>query len=198
MEINLHQTHHTIGDFEKIAEYLKTSITESTTGLHLFPELFLTGYPLQDLCLQKPFIKRYQESLELINKWSKEEFKNNDTALLIGGLKYTFDPSGLPRDIENVIYALEPGKELTAIYTKRLLPNYDIFDEEKYFSPGNECKTFEFQGKNIGLLICEDMWTSSFHEHDPVKEFVAQMKDTNKPLDLVINLSASPYNLGKT
>jgi len=197
MELHLHQTHHTIGDFAKIVDYLQDQCCTPLPGLHLLPELFLTGYPLQDLCLQKPFIKNYQETLANINQWSVDYFRGENIAFLMGGLKYTFDPSGLPRAIENVIYLLQPGLELQAIYSKRLLPNYDIFDEEKYFSPGHASRCFTFQGKNIGLLICEDMWTSSFHQHDPVKEFARDIVKTKKSIDLVINLSASPYYLDK-
>jgi hypothetical protein len=68
MQIHLHQTHHTLADFSTIFQTLKSSIKRP--GIHLYPELFLTGYPLADLCLSAPFIQRYHLFLEEINAWA--------------------------------------------------------------------------------------------------------------------------------
>lgn len=195
MQINLHQTHHEIADFEAIYNYLTQAFSsENINGLHVFPELFLCGYPLQDLVYRKSFIEEYQRLLEDLSIWSEKQFKvKHDTLLLVGGLKYSFDTFGLPTHIENGIYAIRPGKKLEFIYTKRLLANYDIFEEQKYFTPGHENKIISFQGKNIALLVCEDMWFSHMYEADPIEELASE--DT--PIDYVINLSASPYHLGK-
>ena len=195
MQINLHQTHHEIGDFEAIFSYLTTHFQkDSNLGLHLFPELFLTGYPLQDLVLQKSFIDEYLVFLDDLSVWSERQFKSQKPcALLLGGLSYAFDNNKWPTKIQNVIYLLEPGKRLQIIYTKQLLPNYDIYEEKKYFTPGDSAVIFKFDHKNIGLLICEDMWFSHMHSVDPV----AQLKALNTPLDLVVNLSASPFHLKK-
>jgi NAD+ synthase (glutamine-hydrolysing) len=192
MKIKYHQTHHAIADFENIFKYLESNITKKDSGLHLFPELFLTGYPLQDLCLQKSFIDSYQKNLRNLEKWSKK--LNDETTLLMGGLNYTLTKSGLPDSIENVIFQVTKGV-VVPIYTKQLLPNYDIFDEQKYFKPGKASKILTIEGKNIGLLICEDMWSSSFHSVDPVQSLLQHSK--NLSLDCIINLSASPYILGK-
>jgi NAD+ synthase (glutamine-hydrolysing) len=199
MQINLHQTSNSIGDFASIITYLEKSFeSDSTQGVHVFPELFLTGYPLQDLCLQKSFIDRYLQFLKTINEWSIHNLKSNsELLLLLGGLDYEFDENGLPLKIKNVIYALQPGSELKVVYTKKLLPNYDIFDEEKYYSPGNESCILPFNDKNLGLLICEDMWVSSHHNIDPVEDLKVFAQEQNTKLDTIINLSASPYNLGK-
>ncbi len=199
MQINLHQTNHTIGDFNGIFSYLeKTFQNKATKGLHVFPELFLTGYPLQDLCLQKTFIDLYEEMLEKVNNWSKDAFKaNDDILLLLGGLDYEFDEHKLPLKINNVVYALQPGEELKKIYTKKLLPNYDIFDEEKYFSPGTETVIYPFAGKNLAILICEDMWMSSHHDVDPVDDIEKLIAKDKTHVDLIVNLSASPFHLGK-
>src|SRR5690606_19553085 len=123
-------------------------------GLHLFPELFLSGYPLQDLCLQKDFIEKVLALHKKLQDWSKNKL-TGDSLLLIGGLDYHFDDQGLPADIYNVIWALD-HQGMRRVYAKKLLPNYDIFDEEKYFTPGDEPGYLEWQGKCIGLLICED------------------------------------------
>jgi len=193
MKLFIHQTHQTIGDFKAIKEKIFEVLKSSKEGLHLFPELYLCGYPLQDLCLQRTFIQEYVSCLKEINEFSKK-LKSKEVTLLIGGLRYEFDESGLPLKIENVIYSLSPSKELKWAYTKRLLPYYDIFDEKKYFTPGSECTFFNYMNKNIALMICEDMWPSNAHPVDPAQDI---LKKTKKKLDLVINLSASPFNLGK-
>jgi NAD+ synthase (glutamine-hydrolysing) len=191
--LTLHQTHHQIADLETQTEYLKNILLSETPGLHLLPELFLGGYPLQDICLAKDFINYYQEKLELLSAAAKALKASDQKLILFGGLKYTFEQKrNLPDKIENVIYALKPGCPVESIYSKRLLPNYDIFDEKKYYHAGKEAKAISFLGKKIGLLICEDMWKSSIHETDPVID----LKTLGK-LDLCINLSASPFNLGK-
>lgn len=195
MQLNLHQTHHEIADFEGIFKYLTSTFSqENAQGLHVFPELFLTGYPLQDLPLKKTFIDDYQAFLEDLSIWSERQFKSKSpVALIFGGLRYEFDSLGWPAQIENIMYVLEPGKKLRPLYTKQLLPNYDLYEEKKYFTPGTQPGFFEFQGKTIGLLICEDMWFSHLHEVDPVE----LLKDYDKKCDLIINISASPFHLGK-
>jgi NAD+ synthase (glutamine-hydrolysing) len=190
MQIHLHQTHHTIADFPAIFQTLKSSLQR--TGIHLFPELFLTGYPLNDLCLNASFIQHYQRLLQDINLWSQALPADPDQAMLLGGLDYHLGAEGIPLDIYNVIYELRPGSPLKAIYRKRLLPNYDIFDEQKYFTAGEKAGVWEFQGEKYGLLICEDMWASSFHHLDPARE-LAQ----HGVLRAVFNLSASPFDIYK-
>jgi NAD+ synthase (glutamine-hydrolysing) len=200
MQLNLHQTHHEIGDFEGLFKYLTSTFQgKHHFGLHVFPELFLTGYPLQDLVLQKSFIDDYLAFLEDLSLWSEKQFikSENPCALLVGGLAYQFDSLGYPTYIENVIYLIEPGKKLSIQYTKQLLPNYDLYEEKKYFTPGTNVGTYQFMGKNIGLLICEDMWFSHLHDIDPVEQLRDHMDKTRKAYDLIVNLSASPYHLGK-
>jgi len=200
MQLNLHQTHHEIGDFEAIFKYLTVTFQGGNlAGLHLFPELFLTGYPLQDLVLQKGFIDNYLSFLTDLSLWSERQLKasNSKCAILVGGLSYQFDSFGLPSQIENVIYLLEPGKKIRNLYTKQLLPNYDLYEEKKYFTAGSIPIFYEFENKVIGLLICEDMWFSHLHESDPVEQLKDHLDGSGLKCDLVINLSASPYHLGK-
>jgi len=200
MQINLHQTHHEIADFEGIFKYLTSTFQRPKAGLHVFPELFTTGYPLQDLVLRKTFIDDYLAFLDDLSSWSAHQLKsqgNEPMALLMGGLRYEFDTLGWPAQIENVMYLLEPGKEIRCIYTKQLLPNYDLYEEKKYFTPGQTPGVFEFMGKTMALLICEDMWFSHLHEQDPVEELENYFETKAKKCDLVINMSASPYHIGK-
>ena len=202
MQIHLHQTHHSIADFSGVFETLKKALLKTPNSgannpqLHLFPELYLTGYPLMDLVLQRPFINQYQKLVETINAWSISSFKDSNASVLLGGLEYQFDDEGLPVHIYNVIYRLEAGSALKKVYTKILLPNYDIFDEEKYFTPGTSPNIMEVSGKKVGLLICEDMWTSTHHPIDPVQELF-DFSENGQNLDLIVNLSASPFHLGK-
>jgi NAD+ synthase (glutamine-hydrolysing) len=196
MNLTIHQTHHTIADFDAIFEYLTTYFKDKDKceGLHVFPELFLTGYPLQDLCLNKNFIEKYQNLLRRIDQWSTEELSSkSDMYLLMGGLSYELDENGNTLNIKNVIYELRPGQKMENHYSKVLLPNYDIFDEKKYFIPGDSSRIIDFQGKRIGLLVCEDMWPSSAHHTNPVEA----LKQADHNIDLVVNLSASPFDLKK-
>jgi NAD+ synthase (glutamine-hydrolysing) len=189
----LHQTHHTLADFDAIFETIVLVLKGE--GLHLFPELFLTGYPLQDLVLQRPFIDCYEQHLHELHEWAKKQ-KGNWRALL-GGLHYEFESNKVPKKIRNVIFEVVPGEGLRSLYTKRLLPNYDIFDEQKYFSSGKDNKFYEFNGKIFGLQICEDMWASSFHELDPCELMLREASEKNLKVDAIINLSASPFEAAK-
>ena len=192
--IHLHQTHHTVADFNGIFKTL-TEVLKGD-GLHLFPELYLTGYPLQDLVLQRPFIDRYLEHQEEISEWARKQ--TGSWRGLLGGLSYQFkDHERVPQKIQNVIYEIVPGKGLINLYAKRLLPNYDIFDEQKYFSAGRYNAFYQFKEETFGLQICEDMWASSFHEIDPCELMMKEVKEKNLKLKAVINLSASPFEATK-
>ena len=190
MQLSIHQTHHTIGDFRQIFAYLENTLP-TKAGLHLYPELFLTGYPLLDLCLQRGFIDQVLEFHTKLDQWAKQNLKE-DALLLVGGLDYRCCSQGLPKQIFNAIWGLDQNG-MRRLYCKRLLPNHDIFDEQKYFSVGDQIGMLKWQGKRIGLLICEDMWHSNHHHVDPVQE----LSQTHPKLDLVVNLSASPYHLRK-
>ena len=191
--IHLHQTHHTVADFSAIFTHTTSVLTGD--GLHLFPELYLTGYPLQDLVLQRPFVDSYLEHQNKLDGWAKKQ--TGHWRALMGGLFYEMEPEGLPKKIQNVIYEVIPGIGLKKLYTKRLLPNYDIFDEQKYFSAGKTNAFYEFQGETFGLQICEDMWASSFHEIDPCELMLKECQEKKLKLKAIINLSASPFEAAK-
>jgi NAD+ synthase (glutamine-hydrolysing) len=191
--IHLHQTHHTVADFAAIFKH--TTEVLKADGLHIFPELYLTGYPLQDLVLQRPFIDSYLEHQDQMDAWAKKQTGN--WRALMGGLFYELEAENLPTKIQNVIYEVIPGQGLKRLYTKRLLPNYDIFDEQKYFSAGKTNAFYEFSGETYGLQICEDMWASSFHEIDPCELMLKESREKKIQLKAVINLSASPFEAAK-
>lgn len=208
MKFLLHQTHHTIGDFNSIFQTLTEKISphkKEESTIHLFPEMYLTGYPLQDLCLYPDFVKNYHLLLASLEEWGKKNLSENEI-MIMGGLKYTFprpnshktnnQPRPFAEKIENGIYVLS-FEGLKFSYTKCLLPNYDIFDESKYFHAGNECKILNFQGKNFALQVCEDMWASSLYDRDPVQDLAQLCSEKNISLDAIINLSASPFYVFK-
>ena len=90
-----------------------------------------------------------------------------------------------------------PGKGITCVYHKRLLPNYDIFDEQKYFTPGESNCFIDIDDKKFALIICEDMWHSTTHSLDPIESIKKEMEKNSISIDGIINLSASPYSLDK-
>ncbi|MBD67026.1 MAG: NAD(+) synthase [Halobacteriovoraceae bacterium] len=195
LKIIIHQTHHKIADFKSIFKYLEENFKKPEKGIHIFPELFLTGYPLLDLCLQKPFVAKYQAFLEKLIHWSHSLPK--DVYLLMGGLEYNLTQSGIPMTIKNVVFGVSNSFQGESLYAKKLLPNYDIFDEKKYFTKGREPQVIEVFDKKIGLLICEDMWASSFHDIDPVDDLQKFCQSREIQLDAVVNLSASPFIINK-
>lgn len=190
----LHQTHHTLADFDAIFQST-VEVLKGEQTLHLFPELYLTGYPLQDLVLQRPFIDSYEQHLAELNDWAKTQ--KGTWRGLLGGLEYEFEANRVPKKIRNVIFEVVPGEGVKALYTKRLLPNYDIFDEQKYFSAGKENFFYTFNGQTFGLQICEDMWASSFHEIDPCELMLKEASEKKLKVAAVINLSASPFEAAK-
>ena len=200
MKFVLHQQDITIGDLERACELLTSSnhpeSYNNETHLHLWPEMFLGGYPLQDIVLDKSFITKYQNSLEQLDT----HFLNTDNknqVHLFGGIKYELTEDNIPVKIYNSIYLGMPGKGISCVYHKRLLPNYDIFDEQKYFTPGERNCFIDIDDKKFALIICEDMWHSTTHSLDPIESIKQEMQKNSISIDGIINLSASPYSLDK-
>ena len=195
MKIYLHQTHHTIADFSSTFSYLKNLLRNAEKGVHLFPECFLNGHPCLDLCLQPSYIDCYQRKLEELGEFCRQQERDDEGLFLFGGLEYQRNgASSIPEKIFNALYSVSPGLTPQVTYRKQLLPSYDIFDESKYFTPGAENKILNFMDRRIGLLICEDMWGTSAHQgQDPVLAWLQQGEN----LDLIVNISASPFHLNK-
>ncbi|NGX52204.1 MAG: Glutamine-dependent NAD(+) synthetase [Candidatus Anoxychlamydiales bacterium] len=149
----------------------------------VFPESAISGYPPEDLLLYDDFIDQMQTELDKIIEASKDLF------IVVGTIRRNKEKKGNPLfNSAAVIY----DKKLLGYKDKSLLPTYDVFVEKRYFEPGADQKAFDFKGKKIGVLICEDVWSHSEnvykkYEKDPVEE----MKKL-KP-DLLINIAASPY-----
>jgi len=138
-----------------------------------FPELAITGYPPEDLLLKPQFIRQNRKSLNNIIEHC------SDIAVVVGFV----DSDG---DIYNAAAVLY-NKKLVGVYHKSYLPNYGVFDENRYFQAGEECPVFIIYGIGIGVTICEDMW----YEAGPA------LVQTYAGAAVLINISASPYHAGK-
>lgn len=202
MKYVIYQSHHQLADFESIRrDILKFFDLYKNTlepTLIIGPELMLTGYPLQDLCLQKSFYEQYLQHLNFLEMNILSMPVQENLGFLLGGIDYHFDQEKIPSTLYNCLYFATPGQKLKVVYHKRQLPNYDIFDEKKYFTPGIKSGLWQWKDRTIGLMICEDMWgTSQESTLDPVHLLQSEATSQNLPLSAVINCSASPFNTGK-
>ena len=185
MKIALAQVNYLIGDFEgntrKIIESIKRASLQHA-DLVVFAELSICGYPPRDFLEFDDFILRCNEQIQAIASECK------DISAIVGAP--SVNPALKGKPLFNSAYFLEHGK-VKAIVNKTLLPNYDIFDEYRYFEPNSSFNIIEFQGIKIALTICEDLWNISddpLYIISPMDELVSL-----KP-DLMINIAASPFN----
>ncbi|MEY2707139.1 MAG: hypothetical protein RI905_891 [Pseudomonadota bacterium] len=177
--IALSQSNPVLGDLPKNADLIaKAAQLASAKGakLLLTPELSLTGYPPEDLLLRDAFIQAVDQQLTQL---AKNLSSHPDLRVIVGHPKRT--EAGL----QNVASVLYRG-EIIATYAKQKLPNHEVFDEVRYFVPGDDACVFEIDGTKIGLIICEDAWHASA---------AAQAKHHGAELLVIPN--ASPYHLEK-
>ena len=191
MKIGLLQLNSTIGDFASNRKKLQAGYEKACArgaDFILAPELFLCGYPPRDLLLRDDFIKASLAALE-------ETAKNVGTIPLCAGF-VDRNPEKPGRALRNSAAVLQNGKIIWCM-TKSLLPTYDVFDEDRYFEPAKKIEPFIFNGKKIGITICEDIWNDEdfwperIYRRDPVKELIAQ------GVEIILNISASPWHDGK-
>ncbi|MFT3683983.1 MAG: nitrilase-related carbon-nitrogen hydrolase [Phycisphaerales bacterium] len=169
---------------------------EQRADLVVFPELALTGYPPRDLLLQEGFVA----AAAAVAKRLGEDHSRGLT--LVFGVPLPLNATNAtsvaaPRRLANALLAYRDGRMLD-YYDKRLLPTYDVFDENRYFFPGERAVTIDVAGWRVGLSICEDLWRGcdvGFADRyldapDPVDELIAA------GAQLIINPSASPFRLG--
>ncbi len=191
MKIAICQINTTIGDFDgnvdKVSQFLKKA-KESGCDLALFPELTLTGYPPRDLLDRFSFYERSQKAIQQVAKQA------DGIVAVVGSI---VENKGPGHPLFNAALALLDGQVLQA-YKKVLLPNYDVFDEARYFTPALSPEPpFTFRGLKIALTICEDIWNMDgvysrrLYTRDPLEE-IAKAKP-----DLLLNLSASPFHAAK-
>ena len=161
------------GNTGRIIDTALKARDELNADLVLFPELALTGYPPEDLLLRPSLELRVQEALQRI-------------LAAVSGVTLVL---GYPRYREGALYnmagVIRDG-ELLHEYAKQCLPNFQVFDEKRYFAAGDEVGLFEHKGIKIGLSICEDIWHTG-----PVEQLKAE------GAELVLSLNASPYHIGK-
>ena len=187
MKIGIAQINTTVGDLTGNFEILRCAYDElSSDGadLVIFPELALSGYPPRDLLLKKRF---GEDCAEKLNQFAK--LTGACPALLGYPEKIDLKQS---RSYYNSAALCFDG-EVKQVFRKRLLPTYDVFDEDRYFESGKSPLYFSLLGKKIAVSICEDIWNSNGNQHseNPITD-IAKEK-----LDLLINLSASPWHVDK-
>ncbi len=187
MKIALVQTDPLIGAFDRnLAKVLDRIDQARRAGCRLvvFPELTLCGYPPQDLLERPAFIKAHDRALaDLIGRVT-------DTACIIGALERR---SGPGKPLYNSALLIDGGRVLFRA-RKQLLPTYDVFDEARYFQPGDSSTVAAFGGHHFGLTVCEDIW----HDVQPYgRDPVAELLSGCPGLDFLVNISASPYHHGK-
>ncbi|RLI91277.1 MAG: NAD+ synthase [Candidatus Altiarchaeales archaeon] len=172
----LAQINPVVGDLEHNTKKIISAIREAEkikADLICFPELVLTGYPPEDLLLKPQFIEDNLEALQRIIK------KTKDITAIVGFV-----------DMDDDIYnaaAIIYNQELKGVYRKIFLPNYGVFDEDRYFQAGKEPSLFVINDAKVGITICEDIW----YANGP-----ALLQSLNGA-ELVVNISASPYHLRK-
>ena len=195
MKIALAQLNPTIGDLKGNAQQiLKTAQQVAPQGVTLLltPELSLCGYPPRDLLLNAHFIDEMDRELQQL----AQELPP-DLSVLIGLATPNLNRSvtgGKP--LFNSMALLAAGKVQNTFH-KRLLPTYDVFDENRYFAPGSEANHFTIEGIKIGLTICEDLWNDEdfWGKRSYLINPIAELAEHQ--IDLSINLSASPFSVGK-
>ena len=179
LRVSLAQINPTVGDIGANLERVKSSIAEAVnlgSDLLVFPELALTGYPPEDLLLRPDFVDENLRALsELV------DFTRGKEILIIAGFV------GRTTDIHNSAAIIHNGR-LVDVYHKVFLPNYGVFDDKRYFMPGERFPVYLFRGIRIGANICEDIW----HPDGPLY-YQSLLGDA----EVIININASPYHLGK-
>ena len=192
MKISINQLNPVIGDFEYNISQIIGAIRESERSgcsLVIFPELSLMGYPPKDLLEKPAFIS---QNLEYLEKLSKEV---GDINVLCGFVDK--NPSGRGKDLFNSAALLNKGR-IVEKGGKKLLPSYDVFDETRYFEPAEKSLLFELQDKRIGVTICEDIWNVGDLENIPKYESDPVFELSERGIDILINISASPYTINKS
>ncbi len=176
MRLALAQINSVVGDVDgnaaRIVEWLGEA-RGARADVVLFPELVVTGYPPEDLLLRPGFIRAARRAVDEIAEAAR------DITVLVGA-------PYLDADLHNACFVLADG-EVRCIYRKRFLPNYGVFDEDRYFAPGDDLFLLRFGDVRIGPTICEDIWQPG----PPATDLALA------GAQLIANISASPFHVGK-
>ena len=184
MKIALAQLNYHVGNFEANTSKIIAAIQKAeqeNADLIVFSELAICGYPPRDFLEFEEFIEECGKSIDSIAQHC------TTIAAIVGSPSKNNNQRG--KKLYNSAYFLNNGK-VEDIFHKTLLPNYDIFDEYRYFEPNRNFHLLEFKGEKIAVSICEDLWniTEQLYELDPMEE-LAKLQPT-----LLINIAASPFN----
>ncbi len=185
MEITLAQLNYHTGNFELNTQKILDAINKAkldNADLVVFSELSVCGYPPRDFLEFNDFINLCNESVQLIAKQCV------GIAAIVGAP--TVNPKVEGKDLYNSAYFLADGKVQQIIH-KTLLPNYDVFDEYRYFEPNRTFEIVNYKGKKLAVTICEDLWNLSenpMYINSPMDELIKQNPDC------IINIAASPYS----
>ncbi len=188
MKIALAQPNVHIGNFFHNTEKIKAFIHQAKEGgadLVVFPELVVSGYPPRDFLEFEDFIRRCTQAVEEIAR------SCHGIAAIIGAP--TLNPKVEGKNLHNSALLLEDG-QVKEVRHKALLPNYDVFDEYRYFEPNRQFSPVVFKGKRIALTICEDLWDIG---EDPLYTFWPMDELVPQGVDLAINIAASPFHAGQ-
>ncbi|NLT77252.1 MAG: NAD+ synthase [Planctomycetes bacterium] len=178
MRIALGQFNAVVGDLSGNIEKMKSmwaGAVESGADLVVFPELAVCGYPPEDLVYKRQFLEDNRTAVETLAAACPAK-------TLVVGFVESVNGTAF-----NAAAVIQDGR-IAETYQKRELPNYGVFDERRYFRPGNRPVLVELAGLNIVLTICEDIW-----EIEWLKRFYTE----SGPFDLLLNISASPFHMGK-
>ncbi|MEN3008648.1 NAD+ synthase [Pseudothermotoga sp.] len=179
VRLTLAQLNPTLGDFEGNVMKAKQAIdhAESTqSDLLLLPELFITGYPPEDLTFRLSFLESNRHALNEVVRYTL----GKRTVCVVGFIDFD-------EDVYNAAAVIHDGK-VRGIYRKIFLPNYSVFDEKRYFRPGQRLMILKFGSIKIGLTVCEDIWSPA----EPLATLVS-----GNGVQLILNISASPYCIEK-
>ncbi len=200
VKVALGQINPTIGDFDGnlgLIEDALLAAERQDADLLVLPELALCGYPPRDLLERPAFIEAGARALDRLTRrvGASPTPGGKRTAVIVGFVE-ALPASGTGRPVANAAALLDAGR-VASVTRKTLLPTYDVFDERRYFEPGDRVSCTTFGGTRLGISICEDIWNDAdFWPHrlyraDPIEALV---KDG---AEILINISASPYTIEK-
>lgn len=187
MKIVLAQINSTVGDFEGNYQKMKAALHQAAdVDLVIFPECALCGYPQRDLLDYSEFAS---EAEKYADRLIREE---SNKAFIFGSIEKNRGPG---KPFFNTAIFADRGRILGK-YSKRLLPTYDVFDEDRFFEPGRSPLSVDFRGQKIGLTICEDIWSNemSMELHNRYNQVPL---DDYQGVPILINISASPFEFSK-
>jgi len=185
MKIALAQQNYHIGNFEQNTKKIIKAIglaKKQGADLIVFTELCICGYPPRDFLEFSDFVNKCYESLDQVRQHA------GDIGVLVGCPARNTNQEG--KDLFNAVFLLHEHQVKAEIH-KTLLPNYDVFDEYRYFEPAYEWNIIPFKGKKLAVTICEDIWNMG---ENPLYRITPMEKLKEFYPDVMINLSASPYN----